>query len=156
MSEQLPYRENVCMLVINQAGELFVGERSNEPGHWQFPQGGVEEGATLEENVLRELEEEIGVSRDKLKILKRLNATHQYDFRNPPAYAVGKYRGQTQTFWLVQFLGIESDLNLNAHSPEFMAYKWLKPKEVLSSVSPLRAPGYSKPIDEVVEYLNNR
>jgi hypothetical protein len=39
---KLPLRPNVCMLVYNARGQLFLGERLRNKGHWQFPQGGAE------------------------------------------------------------------------------------------------------------------
>ena len=65
---ELPLRPNVCMLLHNQDSDLFLGERYGEAGVWQLPQGGVEAEYSVEENVLRELEEEIGVGRDLLEI----------------------------------------------------------------------------------------
>jgi len=136
------------MLVVNREGKLFLGERAGEPGVWQFPQGGIEEKDSLEENVLRELNEELGAAKDKFKIIRKFEATHDYNFRNPPAYAKDKWRGQTQTFWLVEFLGDDKDLDLNAHEQEFMGFKWCTPSEVRRFTEPVRLPGYEAPLVE--------
>ena len=55
------YRPNVAALIINKDGCLLVCERLLNPGAWQFPQGGVNEGESLEAAILREVEEEIGL-----------------------------------------------------------------------------------------------
>ena len=151
--DKLPLRENVCMLLFNKEQRLFLGERQKEKGIWQFPQGGAEPHLSLEENVLKELEEELGIGRDSLRIVKRLEATHQYDFNNPPEYAVGKWRGQNQTFWLVEFLGSDAEINLENSEPEFMAWKWCSIKEVHQLAEPKRLPGYLKPLQEFEEFL---
>lgn len=142
------------MLVFNQDNKLFLGERNGEPGIWQFPQGGVEAGLSLEENVLRELEEELGLNRKNLEIIKKLNATHVYDFRNIPDYAVGKWRGQSQTFWLVKFLGSNLEIDLFAHEPEFMNFCWCSVDEVREKAEPIRLPGYEAALVEFSEYLS--
>src|SRR4051794_29365539 len=104
---ELPHRPNVCMLVHNAGGRLFLGQRKADPSVWQFPQGGVEPGCTLEENVLRELEEELGAPQKLFIIRRKLNATNTYDFAKTPRYAQGKWRGQAQTFWIVEFKGTD-------------------------------------------------
>ena len=56
--EKLPYRPCVGLVVINAAGEVFAGQRIDNPGDaWQMPQGGVDEGETPVQAALRELGE---------------------------------------------------------------------------------------------------
>ena len=108
---KLPLRPNVCMLLYNKKGELFLGERINKRAHWQFPQGGAEKRYSLRENVVRELKEELGIPRRTLGSIRKLAATHEYDWAKIPAYASGKWRGQSQTFWMVEFVGNDSDID---------------------------------------------
>lgn len=149
----LPYRPNVCMVIFNQENKLLLGERYGNPGIFQFPQGGVEEKDSLEENVFREIEEELGIKRELLKIEKKLKATNKYDFQNTPSYAVGKWRGQEQTFWLVRFLGNDSDIDLNTEHPEFMTFLWCTIDEVFDTAEQRRMSGYKSALDEVREYF---
>jgi len=149
----LPLRPNVCILLFNQEHRLFLGERKGEPGVWQFPQGGAEPSLTLEENVLKELEEELGTPAAKFRIISKLDATNEYNFDVPPAYAEGKWRGQRQTFWLVQFLGEDEDIDLARHEQEFTDYCWCSVDEVRQRAEPKRLRGYMKPLDEFVEFL---
>lgn len=155
---KLPLRPNVCILVTggpksSGSGKLILGERHNEKGVWQFPQGGAEPDCSLEENVLREIEEELGISRKHLRIIKKLEATHEYDFENPPDYAVGVWRGQSQTFWLVEFNAPDSEVDLFKHKPEFMNWRWSTAAEVRAQAQPRRVPGYQKPLEEFERYL---
>ncbi len=147
-THHLPLRPNVCMLVVNHKGEIFLGERHGESGKWQFPQGGVESELTLEENVLKELSEELGAESNKFQIVKKLNHTHEYNFRNPPAYAKDKWRGQSQTFWVVKFLGKDSDIKLDKNTPEFMNFKWVSVDDISTLVEPVRLPGYDGALKE--------
>lgn len=136
------------MLLFNGRKQLFLGERFGEPGNWQLPQGGVEPESSIEDNVRRELSEELGVEFSSLRIVKQLEATHDYDFARVPPYAVGKWRGQAQTFWLVEFLGDDSEICLDRHEQEFSAWKWCSLDEVRQCAEPKRLPGYLKPLKE--------
>lgn len=150
---ELPYRPNVCLLVYNSEKKLFLGERLGSPGVWQLPQGGIEGGMSLEENVLRELEEELGVSPERFRLVKKLSATHKYDFAVPPPYAVGKWRGQDQIFYLVEFVGTDLDIKLDRHTPEFGRYQWATVAEVKQLAEPRRLPGYIAPLHEFEEAI---
>ena len=61
--EKLPYRQNVGLMVLNEAGDVFVGQRKdNNVAAWQMPQGGIDEGEDAQVAALRELEEETGIT----------------------------------------------------------------------------------------------
>ena len=145
----LPFRPNVCMLVFNGEKRIFLGERLGSPGVWQLPQGGVEEGETLEVNVLRELNEELGVAAEHLSIVKMLKATNEYVWDHPPEYARGIFRGQSQSFWLVRFSGSDDDIHLGLHEhPEFANFRWCSPDEVRQLAEPRRQAGYAAALAE--------
>jgi putative (di)nucleoside polyphosphate hydrolase len=147
--DQLPLRPNVCLLIRNARGELFLGERAGNPGVWQFPQGGVEPGTPPEENVIREAHEELGAPKECFRIVQCLSARHDYDFRVVPECYRGKWRGQSQTFWVVEFLGADSDIQLDrCDQPELMNWKWCTPEEVKQLAEPLRLPGYLRALAE--------
>lgn len=151
--KKLPLRPNVCMLVYNRKGKLFLGERCDERGHWQFPQGGAEPRYSLRENVLRELNEELGITKGQVGKIKKLTSRHQYEWRSPPKYANGKWRGQRQTFWLVEFIGEDSDLDLaNYHEPEFQSWQWCSVAEVKRRAAPHRLPGYRGALEEFLAF----
>ena len=156
-SKKLPFRPNVCMLVYNSQGKLFLGERRGEKGHWQFPQGGAESGYTLRENVFRELKEELGLRKRHVGSLKKLRATHQYEWRTPPGYALGRWRGQRQTFWLVEFIGDDGDIDLaDFKEPEFRAWRWCSVSEVRRRAARHRRKGYEKPLREFLEFKKSK
>ena len=149
----LPLRPNVCILLINQDNLLFLGERYQESGHWQFPQGGCEPDFSEESNVLRELNEELGAPPESFDIIKKLQARYDYDWKSPPAYAIGKWRGQSQSFWLVRFSGQDSDIDLNAHEPEFMNWRWCTVEQVKKLAFSRRLKGYLPALEEFKAWL---
>lgn len=149
---KLPLRPNVCMLIFNGEGNLFLGERYGVPGEWQFPQGGVNEKYSLEENVLRELEEELGADRERFEIVKKLRATHEYEWDAPPSYAKSKWRGQKQSFYLVSYKGDDSEIDFEKHDQEFMNWRWCSVMEVRELADPRRMKGYVLPLREFEDY----
>jgi 8-oxo-dGTP pyrophosphatase MutT (NUDIX family) len=72
--EELPYRRNVGIMLLNPHGHVFVGRRRAESGpehvdqthSWQMPQGGIDDGEDPYPAALRELAEETGVSRQTI------------------------------------------------------------------------------------------
>lgn len=144
----LPLRPNVCLLVINKNREIFLGERLGEPGVYQLPQGGVEQGTSPEENVIREAHEELGVDRELIRVKAKLKATHSYEFDNVPDYAKGRWRGQAQTFWVVEFLGEDKDIKLDRFEAEFSSWRWCSVAEVLKLAEPKRVKGYNEALRE--------
>ncbi|NNJ67358.1 MAG: NUDIX domain-containing protein, partial [Boseongicola sp.] len=58
MTNDLPYRPCPGVVLVNQNGLIFTGERVDTPGALQMPQGGIDKGETIENAALRELEEE--------------------------------------------------------------------------------------------------
>jgi putative (di)nucleoside polyphosphate hydrolase len=152
----LPYRPNVCLLIMNNKSLLFLGERADRSQIWQLPQGGVESDASIEENVIREAHEELGVGIELLEIVKKLEATHVYDFAKTPDYAIGKWRGQSQTFWLLRFLGKDTDINLARYHPEFANFCWCNADEVRKKAEAKRLPGYEPALKEYEQFLKSR
>lgn len=143
------------MLVHNSKGRFFLGERAGkEKGRWQFPQGGVEPSLTLRQNVFKELHEELGLTKEMIGRVRKLKARHSYDWDKVPAYARGKWRGQSQTFWLVEFIGKDKDINLECdEEQELQSWKWCSAKQVLKLAEPKRVPGYVQPLEEAQALL---
>lgn len=149
----LPYRNNVCMLIFNKKGQIFLGERAVHSNSWQLPQGGVEPDLTLKENVIKEAEEELGANASFFEIEARLKHTHCYDFFNIPSYAIGKFRGQEQTFWLVKFSGEDKDIDLKKSDKEFQNWCWATVAEVRNLAEARRLPGYEGALREFEDFL---
>ena len=58
MKKQLPMRQGVGIILLNQKNEVFVGKRRDNPiDKWQMPQGGIDYRETPLEAMKRELVE---------------------------------------------------------------------------------------------------
>ena len=61
------YRKCVGMMILNDENKILVGKRLDHPsGHWQMPQGGIDENENPEDAVWREMKEEIGTNNAKM------------------------------------------------------------------------------------------
>lgn len=120
--EAMPrYRSNVAFILKNQAGEILICERGDCDGCWQFPQGGVKRGETLEEALAREVEEELGLKPHAYRILSR-KGPYRYLFSR--GRKKEGYDGQEQTYFLAELTGSLAVIRLDH---EFQAARWVAP-----------------------------
>ena len=151
------YRNNVGMCVVNNEGLVFAARRVDDPtGAWQMPQGGIDAGEEAREACLRELEEETGINPKCVEFVGEIEDWLAYDFptsvkqRIANAYvqrvtksSSGKikkieekkhvfkkkvYRGQRQKWFLLKFVGQDSDIDLVARGEthrEFSEWCWI-------------------------------
>lgn len=120
------FRPNVGIILLNRRNQVFWGRRIRS-NSWQFPQGGIDTGESPEDAVLRETNEEIGLISDQVRIIAKTKDWLRYEV--PDRYvrreARGIYRGQKQIWFLLQLLGKDSDMDLQATDhPEFDAWRW--------------------------------
>lgn len=75
-----------CNAVIleNPHGEILLLRRAAEPrkGYWDLPGGFVELGETLEESMLREMQEEVGFRTHRLRYVSSCPGRYQYHDEN--------------------------------------------------------------------------
>jgi putative (di)nucleoside polyphosphate hydrolase len=125
------YRPCVGVMLLNSRGEVLVARRSDVGGEaWQMPQGGIDDGEEPHAAAIRELKEEIGT--DRAEILAESRSWLCYDL--PPemsdrARHLG-WRGQRQKWFIMRFIGEDSEINLAAEPAEFDAWKWVAPREL--------------------------
>ncbi|MEO0348074.1 MAG: RNA pyrophosphohydrolase, partial [Pseudomonadota bacterium] len=123
----LPYRPGVGMMVVNSNNQCFVGKRvDTKADAWQMPQGGIDGEENPAEAALRELYEETGIK--SVRIIAETKLWYYYDL---PDYLInklwdGKYRGQKQKWFLMEFFGDEKQINLEQGPiTEFLAWRWV-------------------------------
>jgi len=123
MSEnEITYKANVAAILRNSRGRILVCERLGVEGAWQFPQGGIDDGESPEQALIRELWEEIGVHAEDIKILEQ---------KGPYRYLYGNGRikrghhGKEQLYFLCDYSGLDAQINVETKHPEFQAFRWI-------------------------------
>jgi putative (di)nucleoside polyphosphate hydrolase len=143
------YRPGVGLMLINRAGQVFVGRRIDMAEvAWQMPQGGIDPGEPPRAAALRELTEEVGT--DKAEIVAESKSWLRYDL--PPDLAArmwgGRHRGQRQKWFALRFTGEDRDIVLDGAHPEFRDWRWVAPEELERLIVPFKRRVYRKVVAE--------
>jgi putative (di)nucleoside polyphosphate hydrolase len=150
------YRLCAGIMLVNQDGKVFVGQRLDSVVEaWQMPQGGIDPGETARDAALRELGEETGVAPHLVEIVAQSTREHLYDL--PPELMGilwnGKYRGQNQTWFLMRFLGSDSDVNIATDTQEFRDWQWAPVDALVDLIVPFKRELYANVIAEFRPHL---
>ena len=124
--KDLPLRSGVGIVLLNKQNKVFVAKRIDNPKNfWQMPQGGVDEGEDYLKAAFRELEEETSIT--TVKLIKELDGFQTYFLPQNLLGIIwrGKYKGQKQKWFLMRFIGNDSEININTSNPEFLDWKWI-------------------------------
>lgn len=142
----LPYRPCAGVVLINDAGLIFAGQRIDMPGAWQMPQGGIDAGETPRDAALRELAEETGVSADRVEVLAETPGWVYYDL--PPELLgkvwKGRYGGQRQKWVLMRFGGEDADIRIDTDHPEFQEWRWMPAAALMENIVPFKRGVYKE------------
>jgi N-acetylglucosaminyldiphosphoundecaprenol N-acetyl-beta-D-mannosaminyltransferase len=124
------HRKNVAAFIINNDNEVLLIQRANEKDvHWQFPQGGVDKGEREEDAVLREAQEETGLT--NLEIIAVHPNTHTYDWGQWHSLN-GGYKGQSQSIYYLKYLGANEDVKPDPE--EISHHRWIFIDDVYGQV----------------------
>ena len=149
--KNLPYRSNVGIMLINDDGHVFVGQRlDNNQNAWQMPQGGIDCDEDPQSAAYRELLEETGIEQENVKFLAKSSKWLLYDLPEDliPKLWDGKYRGQKQKWFLLKFLGTNRDINISTEHPEFSNWKWMPKENLLEEIVPFKKSVYESVLRE--------
>ena len=154
--DHLPYRPAAGVMLVNDAGRVFVGQRIDSTLEaWQMPQGGMDPGEAPADAALRELEEETGIAPALVEIVAVAPEELLYDL--PPDLVgrlwKGRYRGQRQTWFLMRFKGTDADIRLETAHPEFRAWKWAEPGQLPDMIVPFKRALYQKVLESFAHLI---
>jgi len=134
-------------MLLNRDGKVFVGQRIDSTLEaWQMPQGGIDPGEDAETAAIRELWEETGVASGKVELVAVAPDEFRYDLPDDLIGKVwkGKYRGQTQRWFLFRFLGEDGDIAIATAHPEFRAWRWIDPHQLPHLIVPFKRALYEQ------------
>jgi len=146
------FRANVGIVLMRGNGEVFLGRRTGGRG-WQFPQGGMREGESLEQALFRELREEIGLGRTDVTLLGctrgwlRYRLPSRYIRRNSHPLCIGQKQR-----WCLLRLDRENarfELESGGEPPEFDEWRWTSYWEPVREVIYFKRAVYVKALEEL-------
>ena len=152
---KLPLRKGVGMVVLNNKNKVFVAKRIDNPKNfWQMPQGGVDGDENYYEAALRELKEETSIV--SVELIQEIDKKLTYIL---PDHLIGiiwkgRFKGQTQKWFIMRFLGNESEINIKTKNPEFLDWKWIDLEDLTKIAVNFKLDVYRNLKQEVAKILN--
>ena len=152
---KLPLRKGVGIVLLNNKNKVFVAKRIDNPKNfWQMPQGGIDKGENYYEAALRELKEETSVV--SVKLVQEIEEKLTYILPDNLIGIIwrGKFKGQTQKWFVMRFLGNESEININTKNPEFLDWKWIDLEDLTKIAVSFKLDVYKNLKQEITKILN--
>jgi putative (di)nucleoside polyphosphate hydrolase len=135
-------RVGVAAVIADSDGRVLVLERSDVPGAWQFPQGGLRENEEPSAAIEREIHEETGLSADDLRLVAEHPDWLPYflpsDLRTEKTGI-----GQIHKWYLFRLAEGHGDVEL-ATDGEFRDFSWRAPDVAISNAVAFRKPVYEQ------------
>ena len=141
----LPLRKGVGIALLNKNNKVFVAKRIDNPNDfWQMPQGGIDSGENNLDAAYRELKEETSIK--SVQIIREVNKEITYLLPNSLLGIIwkGKFKGQTQKWFIMRFLGDDNEINLKTKHPEFLDWKWIDIENITEKVVDFKLHVYEK------------
>ena len=152
---KLPLRTGVGVILFNKENKIFVGKRKDNPiDKWQMPQGGVNKNENFLNAMKRELYEETSIK--SIKIIRELDGWYEYELPKNLLGIIwkGKYRGQKQKWFIVKFIGEDSEVNLKTKFPEFIEWKWIPVEMLPDVIVDFKKDVYLKLLKEIKKFIH--
>jgi len=145
------FRSNVGIVLMHDDGRLFIGRRTGGKG-WQFPQGGVRRGESAEESLFRELNEEIGLSSEDVRIAAQTRRWLRY--RLPARFVRRDSKplcvGQKQRWYLLRLRHAEPHFRFDlTGEPEFDRWRWVDYWQPIREVIYFKRRVYTRALHEL-------
>ena len=152
---RLPLRKGVAIVLLNNKDKVFVAKRIDNPKNfWQMPQGGVDGDENYYEAALRELKEETNIS--SVELIKEISKKYTYILPDNLIGIIwkGKFKGQVQKWFVMRFVGNETEININTKKPEFLDWKWVNLDDLPKIAVEFKLEVYKSLKIEVSKILN--
>lgn len=156
MIDSKGFRPNVGIVICNSRGQLLWAKRIGQDA-WQFPQGGIHQGESLQDALYRELEEEVGLAPEDVEIISSTDGWLYYEL---PKNLIRQHSnpvciGQKQKWYLLKLRADEERINLSTNgAPEFDDWQWVSFWYPLSQVIDFKREVYRQALKELVSPLH--
>ena len=153
--KNLPLRSGVGIVLLNKKNKVFVAKRIDNPKNfWQMPQGGVDKKENYYQAALRELKEETSIV--SVELIKKIDKKLTYILPENLIGIIwkGKFKGQIQKWFIMRFVGNESEINIKTKKPEFLDWKWINVEDLTKIAVKFKFDVYKNLKNEVEKILN--
>ena len=153
--KNLPLRSGVGIVLLNKKNKVFVAKRIDNPKNfWQMPQGGVDKKENYYQAALRELKEETSIV--SVELIKKIDKKLTYILPENLIGIIwkGKFKGQIQKWFIMRFVGNDSEINIKTKKPEFLDWKWINVEDLPKVAVKFKLDVYKNLKDEVEKILN--
>lgn len=137
------YKPTVSAIIFNADNKVLITHnKSHGTNFWKFPQGGVEKNESLEQAILRELEEELNST--SFRILEKCNLEYKYDWPEEIQEKKG-FIGPSLNFFVLR---CTDEKSLKPDEEELDGIKWVELNTLSSLFSSL--PEFQKTITRLI------
>ena len=153
--KKLPLRRGVGIVLLNKKNKVLVAKRIDNPKNfWQMPQGGTNGNEDFYTAALRELKEETSIV--SVKLIKEIEDKLTYIL---PDHLIGiiwkgKFKGQKQKWFIMKFVGNESEINIKTKHPEFLDWKWIDLEDLTKIAVNFKLKVYQQVKSEIKKILD--
>jgi len=136
------FRAGVILVVRRADGQVLSFERSDKPGNWQLPQGGLDGEETPVIAAWRELREETGLSAEQVRLTGEYQGWTVYEFPDEVREAgrIDGRLGQAHRWFFFDVL--DDRVEPTPDGREFVAWRWTDVDTLIAEVADFRRPGY--------------
>lgn len=147
------FRPNVGMILADGRGRVLWARRAGQDA-WQFPQGGIQTNESPEQALFRELQEEVGLLPEHVRVLASTRGWLRYRLPQRLVRSGGKGPlciGQKQKWFLLEFLGDDTAINLGVDPtrPEFDGWQWVSYWYPVNQVVAFKCEVYRRAMKEL-------
>lgn len=150
------FRSNVGMIIINEEQQVFWAKRCGQEA-WQFPQGGMHPGETPEQTLFRELNEEVGLEPEDVRVMA---VSERWLYYRLPQELIRYHSrplciGQKQKWFLLKLVSDESRICLTPpdRRPEFDGWRWVSYWYPIRHVIAFKKNVYVKALKEFAPFV---
>ncbi|MCA9357040.1 NUDIX domain-containing protein [Candidatus Nomurabacteria bacterium] len=145
------FRAGVGTVIYNQKNEVALFQRAAYPiGVWQFQQGGVDLGESVEETLWRELKEEVGLTIEDFSSVIEMPRWTVYQDDNSVIDSTISRFGQAHRWFFLE-LKPDKEINLSeATDDEFSDFRWTTFPEAIANTTKLKKHVY----EELAEFYS--
>lgn len=142
----LQFRAGTVAVVSNSKGRVLAFQRTDYPGQWQLPQGGIDKGESAVEGAWRELKEETGLGRQHVRLVGEYPDWTVYEW--PDGAKRGARLGQAQRWFF--FEAWDDEVEPTPDGVEFDDWKWVKVSWLVDQAVEFRKSSYQRALSALL------